>query len=403
MSKRAWSCEEAATGACIGRFWRKPRVARPCTGAFDAFSRFDLQDADADGDPFAVAADAQAEVPVAGPAPAPSDDAEDEVAGLPDEILMHVFAFFQAAPVPDLFRMRRVCRRWRILLTGEPAAHLYAQLDFVACHRLSVESAVAAIRLAGPQLQLLALPPSGRRAWAEALAALAESCPNVRALRVENMEAAGDASVGAVARACRALRELNAASPLTDAAELSLRRARVTDEGALAVAKACRALRSLSLRQCEGLTAAGAERLAARLAPSLTALDLSGVPLSPAAIAALAACPALRSLSLFRCPGATGAAVAAAATAWPCLESLELGGLASLDDAALAAVAAGCPRLRALDLRACPLLSDPALAALPAALPALRALDLGGTAASEGAKAALRARGVFVEAVRYTV
>lgn len=248
----------------------------------------------------------------------------------------------------------------------------------------------------------------------EGLAHVAERCTLLEVLNLESCSAVADAALRALAPRCVRLLVLNVSAT------------RVSDAGLVALAP-CRNLHSLSLRKCSQVTAHGLQQLpaelvqldatdcgaqgeaalyavAARCAPTLQQVKLSGKNVKDAALLHFARlCTSLRLLEL---PGAThltDAGVAAVARHCPLLTSLSLpacrrltldsaqvGGVLSnlqhldlsrclgVTDAALARwLRAGLlPLLGTLNLSSCEEIADGALTALASHSPHLRALTL---------------------------
>lgn len=218
-----------------------------------------------------------------------------------------------AAPAATL---RRLSLRACAAVTDQGLAalarrcHRLRTLDLAGCAAVS-DPGVAAIAAANPDLRDLSLaaafavpgvrpargPRVGARAHAfhgvpavtsAALAALADACPSLTALRIDGCRGVDDRGVAAVLARCPRLATLSAA------------RVPALSDSTLAAAAAAPALAHIDLSACGGLTDAGVARLAAAAGPRLRVCRLGGSHrVTGAAVRALAAhCPSLRELCL---------------------------------------------------------------------------------------------------------
>ncbi|KAI8466062.1 MAG: hypothetical protein J3K34DRAFT_485533 [Monoraphidium minutum] len=213
-------------------------------------------------------------------------------------------------------------------------------------------------------------PGGGAAAAAAGAAALARGLPALASLGLAGCRVSRDALL-LLAAALRGLRELDlSGTPEADDALL------------VPAAPSLSALTALRLARCGGVSDASLAALAAACR-ELCELDLSGPKpaITDRGAAALAGLPRLRSLSLDGAARLTAAGVAALLREPP--PAATAGAPAAAGGAPIAAAALGTlpppPPLEVLGLAGCPAISDAALTALGAALPAtLRALRLDG-------------------------
>jgi hypothetical protein len=187
----------------------------------------------------------------------------------------------------------------------------------------------------------------------DAMLVIAERCPKLRVLIVDECGAVSDAGVRAVAARCPGLVELSAVHcALTDVA--------IAD-----IARHCPLLETLRIESCDFITDVGIEALG-RHCTKLRCLELAGcVKLTDRGMANLVGrCPELRILDVSRSRKIGGKTLAAIAANCRHLQTLILDNCTAATQRGLVAVALACPHLAFVSLATCPAVTNESLIAM---------------------------------------